>query len=92
MPEGERFVCVAGTQPMDAAVPEARRDAPDGTIIETCPGAAAAVYEVAGRLIEQGGVKVNNEKASAANAEIIVDGEGTLLQVGKRKFLKVVGE
>ena len=44
------------------------------------------------RLIEQGGVKVNNEKASAANAEIIVDGEGTLLQVGKRKFLKVVGE
>ena len=44
------------------------------------------------RLIEQGGVKVNNEKASASNAEIIVDGEGTLLQVGKRKFLKVVGE
>ncbi|WP_374283381.1 class I SAM-dependent methyltransferase [Novosphingobium sp.] len=55
MPEGEGFVCVAGTQPMDAAVPEARRNAPEGTIIETCPGAAAAVYEVAGRLIEQGG-------------------------------------
>jgi len=44
------------------------------------------------RLIEQGGVKVNNEKASAANAEIIVGGDGILLQVGKRKFLKVVGE
>jgi len=37
-------------------------------------------------------VKVNNEKASAANAEIIVGGDGILLQVGKRKFLKVVGE
>jgi len=55
VPEGERFVCVAGSQPMDAAVPEARRGAEVGTIIETCPGAAATVYEVAGRLVEQGG-------------------------------------
>ncbi|HQV03288.1 MULTISPECIES: SAM-dependent methyltransferase [unclassified Novosphingobium] len=55
VPEGERFVCVAGSQPMDAAVPEARRAAEPGTIIETCPGAAAAVYEVAGRLVDQGG-------------------------------------
>jgi len=55
VPEGERFVCVAGTQPMDAAVPEARRKAEPGKIIETCPGAAATVYEVAGRLNEQGG-------------------------------------
>ena len=52
---GERFVCIAGSQPMEAAVPEARRAAPLGTIIESCPGAAAVVYEVAGRLIEQGG-------------------------------------
>ena len=51
----DRLIPVAGRQPMDAAVPEARRDAPEGTIIETCPGAAAVVYEVAGRLVEQGG-------------------------------------
>jgi NADH dehydrogenase [ubiquinone] 1 alpha subcomplex assembly factor 7 len=50
-----RFVPVAGHMPMDPAVPEARRNAPDGTIIETCPGAAAIMYEVAGRLVEQGG-------------------------------------
>ena len=55
MPEGDRFVCIAGTQPMDAAVPEARRNAAPGTIIETCPGAAATIYEVAGRLVDQGG-------------------------------------
>jgi NADH dehydrogenase [ubiquinone] 1 alpha subcomplex assembly factor 7 len=55
VPEGERFACVAGSQPMEAAVPELRRSAEDGTIIETCPGAAAVVYEVAGRLVEQGG-------------------------------------
>ena len=55
VPDGDRFVCVAGPQPMDPAVPEARRDAPDGTIYELCPGAAATVYEVAGRLMDQGG-------------------------------------
>ena len=55
VPEGDKFVCMAGGQPMDVAVPEMRRTAPSGTIIETNPGAAATVYEVAGRLIEQGG-------------------------------------
>lgn len=55
VPEGERFICIAGDRPMDAAVPEARREAEPGTIIETCPGAAAVVDEVAARLIGQGG-------------------------------------
>ena len=55
VPDGDKFVCVAGSQPMDVAVPEARRNAALGTIIETNPGAAATVYEVAGRLIDQGG-------------------------------------
>ncbi len=55
VPAGERFSCIAGTRPMDAAVPEPRRNAAEGTIIETCPGAAAIVNEVAGRLVEQGG-------------------------------------
>jgi NADH dehydrogenase [ubiquinone] 1 alpha subcomplex assembly factor 7 len=50
-----RFVPVVGQQPMESAVPEARRNAEVGAIIETCPGAAAIVYEVAGRLKEQGG-------------------------------------
>ena len=52
-------------------------------------GLAASKGE-ARRLIEQGGVKVNGEKASAANADISVDSDGVLLQVGKRKFLKVI--
>ncbi len=55
VPEGERFMCIAGDRPMDAAVPEARRNAEPGTIIETCPGAAAVIDEVAGRLVQQGG-------------------------------------
>lgn len=40
------------------------------------------------RLIEQGGVKINGEKATNTNAEIELKDE-ILLQVGKRKFLKV---
>ncbi len=43
------------------------------------------------RLVEQGGVKVNGEKASAPNADIAINNEGVLLQVGKRKFLKLLG-
>ncbi len=53
--DGEDFAFVAGQQPMDSAVPEARRDAEVGTLIETCPGAAAIMFEVAGRLTGQGG-------------------------------------
>ena len=53
----------------------------------TDTGLAASKGE-AKRLIEQGGVKVNGEKASDTNAEIAVDGE-IVLQVGKRKFLKI---
>ncbi len=51
----ERFLPVAGHKPMDAAVPESRREAPVGTIIETCPGAAAVMHETARRLADQGG-------------------------------------
>lgn len=52
---GPVFVPLVGDRPMDAAVPEDRREAEDGAIIETCPGAAAVMYEVAGRLLRQGG-------------------------------------
>ena len=49
------FAPVAGDRPMDAALPGHLRDAAPGTIVETCPGAAAVVAEVAGRLVRQGG-------------------------------------
>jgi NADH dehydrogenase [ubiquinone] 1 alpha subcomplex assembly factor 7 len=52
---GDGFAFVAGRQPMDSAIPEARREAELGTVIETCPGAAAQMFEVAGRLASQGG-------------------------------------
>lgn len=51
----DRFVPVAGDKPMDAAVPADWQDQPEGAVIETCPGAAAVVDEIAGRLVAQGG-------------------------------------
>lgn len=53
--EGDRLVPIAGDRPMDAVIPVAFAEAPDGAIIETCPAAAAILYEVAGRLATQGG-------------------------------------
>ena len=55
VPDGERFACVPGMRPMDAAVPEHRRGLPEGTLIETSPAAAAVTGEVAERLAGQGG-------------------------------------
>ncbi len=52
---GDKLVPVAGTRPMDAAVPATHADAGLGAIIETCPAAAAVVGEVARRLAQQGG-------------------------------------
>jgi NADH dehydrogenase [ubiquinone] 1 alpha subcomplex assembly factor 7 len=64
--EGKRFVPVAGDRPMDAAVPEALRSAAPGTIIETCPGAAAVVGEAASRLGAQGGAALFVDYGHAA--------------------------
>jgi NADH dehydrogenase [ubiquinone] 1 alpha subcomplex assembly factor 7 len=52
----QRLLPVAGDRPMDAAVPAPWRDAAEGTIIESCPAAAAVTAEVASRLAAQGGV------------------------------------
>ena len=53
--DGDTFVYVAGAMPMESAVPADWRGARQGAIIETSPAAAAIVYEIAGRLANQGG-------------------------------------
>jgi NADH dehydrogenase [ubiquinone] 1 alpha subcomplex assembly factor 7 len=50
-----QLVPVAGTRPMDAAVPAELADADPGAIIETCPAAAAVVDDLARRIAAQGG-------------------------------------
>ena len=61
------FVPVAGNRPMDAAVPQGQREAPVGTIIETCPGAAAVIDEVARRLASQHGAALVIDYGYAGN-------------------------
>ncbi len=52
---GEDFVFAAGPSDMGPALADAHDGAPEGTIVETCPAAAAVIGEVAGRLMRQGG-------------------------------------
>jgi NADH dehydrogenase [ubiquinone] 1 alpha subcomplex assembly factor 7 len=60
------FALAAGDRPMDAAVPKARREAEEGTVIETCPAAAAVVAEAADRLARQGGAALFIDYGHAA--------------------------
>ena len=61
--EGGEFAFVSGPNSMDDAVPEAQRAAPAGTVIETCPGAAALVEAVARRIDVQGGAAFHRLRA-----------------------------
>jgi len=63
---------------------------------ETIPLAKAVVQaglassnSEARRLIQQGGVKVEGETAGDINSVLDIGGEPTLIQVGKRKFVRV---
>ena len=44
----------------------------------------------AGRLIEQGGVKVDEEKINNIEAEIFISEKEILIQKGKRGFVKII--
>ena len=54
--DGDHFMPLPGSRPMDAAVPETFANAPAGSILETCPAASGIAFEIAGRLAAQGGV------------------------------------
>lgn len=53
--QDERFVPMAGTMPLDLAVPEAFREADAQTIVEVSPAASAVMGEVSRLLAAQGG-------------------------------------
>ncbi len=50
-----RFVSVAGSQVPLSIIPDALRDAPEGSVIETCPEAVDIVRQLSQRIGEQGG-------------------------------------
>ncbi|MGE4431808.1 MAG: class I SAM-dependent methyltransferase [Sphingobium sp.] len=54
--EDRPFVPVAGERPVDARIPPALRDAPEGSIHESAPVGAAIMMTLARRLMRQGGI------------------------------------
>lgn len=72
---------------------EASDDAPtvelgEKSLLEVIVAAGlVASNSEARRMLEQGGVKINQQKAESADAQLA---PGDLIQVGKRKFVKVV--
>ncbi|HEY0312020.1 MAG TPA: SAM-dependent methyltransferase [Allosphingosinicella sp.] len=54
--EGDRFVPEAGRPMPGSALPAHVREAPEGSILEVSPAAAAIVRQLAQRLVRQGGV------------------------------------
>jgi NADH dehydrogenase [ubiquinone] 1 alpha subcomplex assembly factor 7 len=52
---GTKFAAMPGASAMDAAVPEAFRNSPVGSIVESSPDSSAIMYEIAGRIASQGG-------------------------------------
>jgi NADH dehydrogenase [ubiquinone] 1 alpha subcomplex assembly factor 7 len=52
---GTKFMATPGMTAMDELVPADFRNAPSPTIYETCPAASSIMYELAGRISEQGG-------------------------------------
>lgn len=59
------------------------------TELLTAVGLVASKAE-AKRLVEQGGVRINGEKATNASADISISSDELVFQVGKRKFMKIV--
>ncbi len=52
---GTKFAAMPGSSAMDAAVPEAFRNAPVGSIVESSPDSSGIMYEIAARIAVQGG-------------------------------------
>ncbi|MGV3769344.1 MAG: class I SAM-dependent methyltransferase [Sphingobium phenoxybenzoativorans] len=55
---GESFIPMPGYRPMESAVPEALRNAPAGSIVETSPASATIALELAQRIARQGGCAI----------------------------------
>jgi NADH dehydrogenase [ubiquinone] 1 alpha subcomplex assembly factor 7 len=75
---GARFAAMPGSSAMDAAVPDAFRDAPVGSIFETTPDSAMVMHEVAARIATQGGVLL------VIDYGYVQPGLGSTLQAVKR--------
>ncbi len=86
----DEFIRVVSNGGMPTDIPSFKVNAAQMTVVDLLVITKLAESKgEARRLIEQGGVKINEEKQSDPNKVIILDKE-IVLQVGKRNFIKVI--
>ncbi|MEX1309677.1 MAG: tyrosine--tRNA ligase [Candidatus Sulfomarinibacteraceae bacterium] len=87
------FERVFSAKNVPTEIPEITVETEGGTILlakALVRASLASSNSEARRLIQQGGVKIEGEPEREINATLDVGGEPTLIQVGKRKFARLV--
>ncbi|MGH2594274.1 MAG: tyrosine--tRNA ligase [Anaerolineae bacterium] len=85
----EHFVTVFQRKDLPAEMPELRLDSPVNIVDLIASANLAASKSEARRLIEQGGVKLNGVAVSSI-AHVVEVNQEAVLQVGKRKYLRLL--
>lgn len=87
----KEFLRIFQEKELPIDIPEKKMKEGQWKLLELIYGVGLAPSKSeARRLTKQGGVKLNGEKASDPEAKVVVSEKPILLQVGKRKFLKVI--
>jgi len=85
----EHFVTVFQRKDLPAEMPELRLDGPTNIVDLIASAKLAASKSEARRLIEQGGVKLNGVAVNSI-AHVVEVNQEAVLQVGKRKYLRLL--
>ena len=85
----EAFIRQFVRQELPADIPEHRLDAPSAILDVMLASGLAASKSEARRLIDGGGVKVNGERVAGYDLTL-EPGSGAVVQVGRRKFVRLV--
>jgi tyrosyl-tRNA synthetase len=86
----EYFVRTIQQRAIPAEMPEHRIEAATGVVDLLAETGLAASRSEARRLIAGGGVRIDGEKVESQDA-LVAPGAARVLQVGKRKFVRIVG-
>lgn len=87
----EHFRTVFQQRELPEDMPEVRLDGPAALLALMTEHGLAASNSEARRLVQQGGVKLDGQTISDIKREIAPAADAQVLQVGRRKFLKLTG-
>jgi tyrosyl-tRNA synthetase len=87
----EHFRTVFQQRELPDDMPEVRLDGPVGLLVLLKDAGLVSSSGEGRRLVEQGGVKLNGQTVGDIKLELAPTGGEQVLQVGRRKFVKLVG-